>query len=468
MMTITKKSGTFDRMVLIGMIVDQSVLASIASKWTKEGLFSVSWCNLIGTWCVNYYNEHGKPPSHHIEHLFQAWADDGKTDKETAKLVEKFLMSISGQYQKEKKKLNSEFVIDKAATLFNRVKLQKHAETIQGYVDANQLDKAVKKANEFEPVSIGKGSAVSLFRDFNAIDRAFANKSEQLIEYPGALGKFWNRLLTRDSFVGIMGREKSGKTYWLLDIAYRAALQRKKVLFFEIGDLSEGQILMRFATRAAGMPADEEDTKLKWPVKIERVEGGSYSYNLTTKEKIKKVITPQIAKDALAKISKEKIRTVKDDYLMIETYPNDSIGIAGIKSVCMQYVRKGWVPDFVVIDYADLLETPAGMEGRDGINKSWKGMRRLSQELHCCLVTATQSDADSYSSSLMNMTNFSEDKRKYAHVTAMVTLNRTDDEMEDQVTRLAQLLVRESKCSLKRVTFAAGCFAVANPAVTSC
>ena len=40
------------------------------------------------------------------------------------------------------------------------------------------------------------------------------------------------------------------------------------------------------------------------------------------------------------------------------------------------------------------------------------------------VVTATQADANSYDRTSLKMSNFSEDKRKLAHVTAMYGLNQ--------------------------------------------
>ena len=70
--------------------------------------------------------------------------------------------------------------------------------------------------------------------------------------------------------------------------------------------------------------------------------------------------------------------------------------------------REGWVPDVIVLDYADLLALPSGMEKREGIDETWRRLRRLSQDFHCCVVTATQGDAASYRASLIRAGNFSE------------------------------------------------------------
>lgn len=65
------------------------------------------------------------------------------------------------------------------------------------------------------------------------------------------------------------------------------------------------------------------------------------------------------------------------------------------------------------------------------------------------VITATQSDADSYDTDLLKLSNFSEDKRKYSHVTAMFGLNQDKDGREKKlgVLRLNELVIREGEFS---------------------
>jgi hypothetical protein len=250
----------------------------------------------------------------------------------------------------------------------------------------------------------------------------------------------------------------------LLDLAWRAMLQRRKVLFFEIGDLSESQIMGRFEVRAAQIPL--EAGKVEYPIKFDMDDNEKMSLVRKVK-RFKKPLGPKTAKEAFRRVMKEQIKS-KESFLKLSVHPNNSIGMPGIKSTVQRLERQGWVPDVVVIDYADLLiPAPGYSESRDGINANWKAMRGLSQEYHCLLVTATQANAQSYSAESMDMTHFSEDKRKFAHCTGMIGLNQNEKEKEEDITRLNWLVLREAKYSLKRFCYAAGCPALANVAVVS-
>ena len=113
--------------------------------------------------------------------------------------------------------------------------------------------------------------------------------------------------------------------------------------------------------------------------------------------------------------------------------------------------QDGFVPDVIVIDYADLLAPDGGgvQEFRHKQDQVWKSLRALSQERHVLTVTATQADADSYKKDSLSLSNFSEDKRKLAHVTAQYGLNQDPQGKEKRlgILRVNEIVVREGEFS---------------------
>jgi hypothetical protein len=59
----------------------------------------------------------------------------------------------------------------------------------------------------------------------------------------------------------------------------------------------------------------------------------------------------------------------------------------------------------------------------------------------------TQADAASYEKNSLGLSNFSEDKRKYGHVTAMYGLNQDVDGREKKIgiMRINEIVVREGE-----------------------
>ena len=257
-------------------------------------------------------------------------------------------------------------------------------------------------------------------------------------------------------------------TWWLLHLAWAGLLTRKRVAFFEIGDLSEEQIMERFATRACGRPIDNEEWPLtvRWPTGITK---SDFDVQVQFEDRtFKAAPTEEEVWKAQQKFLRDRVKS-KETLLRLSVHPNSTLTVAAMRSMLLTEQRKGWPVDAVFVDYADILAPPPGFQGdsREATNENWKQLRRLSQELHCLVVTATQTKATSYAAKGLDMTHFSEDKRKFAHVTAMVGINQDEDEKESEVQRLNFVVRREKRFVTKRYVHVAGCLTLGNPAVRS-
>lgn len=464
-MQVQKSSGFDERQILIGMITRKEVLGQIAVRWESgkgKGLFGNVWSNLIAEWCIDYYQMYQEAPNKHIESLFHSWADESQ-DKETIKLVETYLESLSGEYDNLKKTINPKYVIDCSSDYFNKVKLQRLKTNLEACLDLKDVKKALKLIDNFNPIDIGLGSGIDLFHDQNEIDSVLSHKWESLIDFPGALGEFFGSALSRDNFVAITAPEKRGKTFMLMELAIRAVLQGRKVMFFEVGDLSQRQIHKRFYTRITKKPTKPQNYKM--PISIFRQMDAPYAEVIHTTKICKNEITKEKIVKALDKIN----NNLKGKLLQTFIFPSMTISVNGIKEIITSQQRRGWSPDVVVIDYADILAPVSGnLESRHQINETWARLRGLSESIHGLVITATQADAKSYKSELLSMDNFSDDKRKNAHVTGMLGLNQNQAEKEKDVMRINWINLREEESSPNKVVHVAGCRAIANPLIKSC
>ena len=463
-MRIERIQANEERGITTALIVNSTVLARVAATWKKDDeLFTSQWANIVARWCVKYFIQYGKPPRGAIQGLFESWAAKGQ-DLDTVKLVERFLVSLDGDYRALSKEINPDYVIDQAAAHFNRVKLAKLSEAITGDLDSGDIEIAKERVGSFGAVNLGTGTAIDVLHDTAAIEAAFADREECIIEYPGALGQFFKDAMQRDGLIAFMGPEKRGKTFWLMDAAWRAMLQRRRVAVFAVGDMSQNQMMRRFMTRAARTPVKAGE--VRYPERMRFRDG-----EVKVKHEIRTFERPlnwKIAQKAVEE-AVERTRT-NESLLKLVCHPNSTATVAGIRTQLRDWARSGWVCDVVVIDYADILapEPGSGIDVRHQINATWKALRAMTQEFHCLGITATQADADSYSKAVMSMANFSEDKRKNAHVTGIVGINQTQDEKTQGAFRLNWLVAREMEFSPQTVVGVASCLSLANPAVKSC
>jgi len=444
------------------MVTDKVVLGAVSNRWPKGGLFASDWANVIGDWSVKHYQKYKKAPKKSITGYFETWSEK-QPDGSKIKLVEQFLSSISDEYAKNGERHSSEFLIDEATKYFTLVAERKFHDEHEEAIESGDVDRLVKLRQRFNKVEIGYNEGSTLYEKKTihlAIDDA---QVKQLITYPGAAGKFFERAFVRDAFVAFRGKDKVGKSFWLLDAAYRALKQDRTVAFFETGDMSLPQIMRRFYARMARRPVFAKEDPVRYPTAIYpgippevEFEERTFKKNMTV-EQISKII---------AKMKKQ----IPENRMRISCHPSGTININGIESIIESWMRGNWgPPDIIVIDYADIL---AGIDSRDdtreSLNRNYSGMRALSQKLHACLITAEQGDADSYDAELLGRSNFSGDKRRNAHVTGTVGINQDETEEKQEVYRLNWAVpLREREAKSDKVLYAASCRDVANPCVLS-
>lgn len=444
------------------MIVNKSVLGQIAPRWVKEGLFASRWENIVAGWCVNYFNKYGKSPRKAIEDIFQSWSEDHH-DKSDVSLVARLLDQLSGKYVRESKHINPDFLVDKAAELFNKVRLEKLASAIRGDLELGNISKAQTHLDKTRPVEIGAGVGVRVFSDYDALRKAFKDKKKPLIvpEDP-AMRAFLDDSFERDAFICLEAPEKRGKSFWLMYFAWQAMLHGRRVAIFQCGDLSLNQALRRIYVMAANRPWKARTLQIptgltvdKKGVPMVKTKEKTWQDPLTISEGIR----------ALKRIKKEN----KFDYepFMLAAFANDSINMDGLESTLDGWERRyDWTPDMIVIDYMDILAPMGSMtESRETINKNWKRGRKMASERKALVLTVSQVKAASYEQEILDETSFSEDKRKRAHTSGTIGLNQKVEEKRIGVYRLNWFFRREEEFDKERCLYTAGCLGLGNPAM---
>jgi hypothetical protein len=298
-----------------------------------------------------------------------------------------------------------------------------------------------------------------------------------------------DHVVNRDQFIALLGPEKRGKTWWLNELAIRAAKARYNVALFQIGDMSEEQCIVRLSVRLVGKSNQERyceaqdipvlDCRLNQEGKCRRcpfrnatmleqwkltdvreawLSGAFKRHQPCTEcvgEKFFKgsvwykpipATKPLTWREAY-KAGRRFLGRTKGRDFMLSVHPSDTLNVSGLEAVLDNWETfEGFTPDVVVIDYADnLAPEDRKEEYRHQQNRTWKMLRGLSQKRHCLVATATQANAASYDQATLAMKNFSEDKRKFAHVTGMFGLNQTTLEKRMGLMRINTIVMREGE-----------------------
>lgn len=469
-MKILDKTDTTTGKILAGLFAKEAVLGQIGAKWNGH-LFTSRAANQLGCLAIDFYRKYNKPPGKKgIISLFEEWSE-GENDEDYKSEVELLLRTIVETYEMNGD-IVPEHVIDIAGRKFREINLNRLKEDLDQDLEAGRLDKAESRVAEFTKIELGGGAGVDVFVDKPAVYAAFdQERGEQIVKYAGDLETFFSNELERDSFVSFCGPQKSCKSHVLIDASWRAMKQRRRVAYFQIGDMTDRQVKLRFMARAANHPYRSPNGK--WPCRIKfpvRISTGDDIANVDYEERtFNAPLDRETAWKACEKVMQESVKSTQSHFKM-SCHPNLSVSILDIKSILMSWSHQNFNPDIVVIDYPDNLSpvNKGEKENRDKVNTTWKLMRALSQNLHCALLVGTQVNAAGFGKKWLDRGNFSEDNRKLSHVTGMVGLNITSAEKDKGLMRLNWIVKREGEYNMYRGVHCAGVLGVSNPFLRVC
>lgn len=472
-MIVEKFDGSVERKILIAMIVNFKVIGRISAKWNSGGLFQNKWCNIVGNWCVKFYQKHQKSLDRSIETRFQRWALKHEYDKENIELITKFLVSLNQEYTRLNEDINADFILDTADDWFNQVKLDRLCDKIKELLKLGKVKEAEELRFKSNKIEVAASSGVDFFNDKQAILAPFQKDAfEVLIPYEDGLGEFFGTALRRKGFVALIAGEKVGKSTWMIDMVYRALLNRMKVAYFILGDMDDREVYGRLEMRMTGMPEESSEDR-NWPCKISipnSIELPTFKQGppkLDRKDVVfeRSIKVPDV-EEAITKIRKR----FKSDKCFLKISVNDAkqLSAAGIDSL-LETWKCDFVPDVVVVDYADNLDsiTHGNLDPRHKENENWTELKRISSSRDCLVITATQVNRGGYGNYVIARDNISEDKRKLAHVTALFAIQSTSEEKDIDCQRLNCLGRRKGKYNELRCCFVAGQPAIGHPSIKS-
>ena len=477
-----KINGALDRQIVTAMVTSDIFLREIRDIYDRDFL-AAPYAAVVAEWCLSYFKKYGKAPGKRIQDRYdRALSENELRDDATEKLIGDFLGGLSVEYDASSAEINAPFLLDEAERLFKKRDLSLLADELKDMLERSPED-AEDLLRKHKRVERAQAGGFDPFTDAQQKKAMFGALSEPLITFDGALGELINPLCTRDQLIGVMGPEKSGKTFGLTEFGNRGIMARCNVALFETGDLSESQLMRRFHSSLSGHRMDERfartggrerrsvvdcvrgqlglcrksccrtDTPLRSRMD-ERVDELPEGYRPCTacqedfipcvgylETEQAPLMTPATVEESsrriLAHMGTRKVR--------FHVTPSNTMTAEGMNDQLLRWKeREGFVPDIIICDYADIMaQEPGTRDERSTQNERWKWFRRMSQEWHALFVVATQTDALAYDKDSVNLNNFSEDKRKYSHVTAMLAIHRTAAERQARCLRMSLLLGRE-------------------------
>jgi len=466
---IKKSDSDSEQLLLTGVIASDEIAAVLLPRITVT-LLETHAARTIISWVKAYHEQYGDAPKAHIQDIYNEYKDtlQEKLHTEVLELLSKVTDTAASD-------INARYVIAESTRFLRKQQITLRADTARALLLRGKLSEAELALSDSLPVDGGLESWVNPIRDRDFIIRALDNRldaSNALFKLSGALGEYIGPL-HRGWLVSVVGPMKRGKSWLLQNIALNCAMAGKRTIFVSLEMSAEDitirqmQILSMRDLVSGDYPIPEFDcvyNQTNSCSKTQRVNrvpfpqllhpGQQSTYGTCCVCRGTKAFKPSIWNtfrhiDELDTRNCMEILRLFDrqfggDRLRVKAYPLESVSIPDISNdIKTLELQSKWVPDVIVIDYADILATvPATLQGRERENSIWRALKQMAGARQCLIVTGTQGNRDSFTADSLSESNVSEDIRKLAHPDIILSLNSTDVEKGLGVMRIGILAHR--------------------------
>lgn len=426
-----------EKKLLTQMIVSHDFITAIMPLFKYQYLKSVA-SRIVGEWLVEFFELYKTNPGKGIQDIYAVKKKTIRTDEESA-LVASFLTKLSQEYE-ESIPNNIEYSINQAVHYLKIRSFEIAVEDLQYAIQKDDPLLGEQVFSTYNRVERITGEGTSILHDAQDVVDAFMDEEELLFKMPGAFGTVAGDF-NRGDFVAYIAPMKRGKTFMLWYNAEVAMNCGCKVVFFTL-EMTKKQMIRRAWKSIVGQPKTDMTIKIPY---FSVAEQDPVRYEVLEREEDRKALDAT----KVERLQKKFRRLVRSGDVRIIQLAGYQATVADIEMHLDNMSHfDNYVPDVVVIDYADLLapSKKAGNEYRHKLDDVWKGLRRVSQERNMLVITASQSNKESFDRD-MKQGDVAEDIRKIAHVTSAIALNQKKEEKNIGILRVSQLALREGKQS---------------------
>jgi hypothetical protein len=125
------------------------------------------------------------------------------------------------------------------------------------------------------------------------------------------------------------------------------------------------------------------------------------------------------------------------------SYPRFTASISDIRrDLFLLEQHESFIPDVIIVDYADILKPDVSKDKRNEIDDIWKMLASMAAERHCIMFTASQGTRGAIYKSDMSQDDLAEWIGKLGHVDMFLGLNQSKDEKRSKIIRVNGLVHR--------------------------
>lgn len=146
----------------------------------------------------------------------------------------------------------------------------------------------------------------------------------------------------------------------------------------------------------------------------------------------------------------EKIQDLEGN-LIVKEYPTKSSSVNTLKYHLEKMKNRGFTPDVIIVDYADLLRPSSNLrEKRHELETIYEQLRALAQVHKCCVWTASQTNRSGLNAEVITMESISEAFNKCFVADFIFSISRT---AEDKLNNEGRIFIAKNRNGVDGVVF---------------
>lgn len=426
-----KIDSSAEKNLVAGMILSNDFIKGIIPILRVSLLKSPS-AKIISGWCVEYYRKYNRAPGLAvIQDILQT---RGGVDENQEDSINEFLSVLENETVN-----NVPYLLDKSEHYLKTLALEELKKGLSKTIAEGSPEKGEALIASFKRVERPQSVGIDILRDKEAIVSAIDKYQEEvLFQLSGDLGRVIGPFC-RGDLVAVAGPAKRGKTWWLEEIAVKALRERLKVIFFSL-EMTEKQMMRRIYQNFLGEVRSVREGE---EYKVVQIPYFDEDKEIQFRTAQKKGLKSSMA----VRKSESMSRGFGGGKFLLVNYPANSIGVSGLDIHLdnLEYYDN-FIPDVIMVDYADILQPEIKGEVRHQINDTWLKLRQMAQERKCVVVTATHLNKATFSRDA-EAGDASEDSRKSNHVASMFAINQDREDIKNSSVRIKVLVSRHEAIS---------------------
>lgn len=463
---IERRRASFNRekQIIVNLILDSQFCREVL-PYIKDDYFKSKYAKSIITWVRDYYEQYEQAPREQIEDIYENERE--YIDFEIAEQIGTMLQHLSDVADTENH--NTDYLVNKAIEFFDERHTKLQIEAAEHYASKGELARAKEalntpfelKSSNFEWVNFADEDFVRMcvrqMVQQQDLDSAFFSFDGRLGEFIGAIDRGW--------FVSFLAPAKRGKTTYMMESIVTAIRRKLNVVVLSL-EMPIPQLYKRYLLCTVGERPGLDEREVPTPVMDcehnqdgtcelpQRSNNGSYgslmhgegarlSYTESpdwvpcTECRSKPEFKTTSWQIPITKVSLTESEFVKrtesfnklfGKYCRAIHVPSKTATVSDLKTeIRLLEQRENFIPDVVVIDYADLIR-PDVMSGtkRFDLDDIWEQLRAWGQTDRVLIISASQTNRMSAEAEYMKDTHVAEDYSKIAKLDVAIGLCQND------------------------------------------